>query len=102
MRLAWFGGEPLYNAQVIDLICNDLVERGIGYESSMISNGFLFDEKLIKRAAELWRLRQIQITLDGTEGVYNGPSSATLTLARRAPTRWCSQTSGVCLARASA
>ena len=62
---------PLYNAQVIDLICNDLVERGIGYESSMISNGFLFDEKLIKRAAELWRLRQIQITLDGTEGVYN-------------------------------
>ena len=71
VRLAWFGGEPLYNAQVIDLICNDLVERGIGYESSMISNGFLFDEKLIKRAAELWRLRQIQITLDGTEGVYN-------------------------------
>ena len=59
VRLAWFGGEPLYNAQVIDLICNDLVERGIGYESSMISNGFLFDEKLIKRAAELWRLRQI-------------------------------------------
>ena len=59
-HLAWFGGEPLYNAQVIDLICNDLVERGIGYESSMISNGFLFDEKLIKRAAELWRLRQIQ------------------------------------------
>lgn len=37
----------------------------------MISNGFLFDEKLIKRAAELWRLRQIQITLDGTECVYN-------------------------------
>lgn len=71
VRLAWFGGEPLYNAQVIDLICNDLVERGIGYESSMISNGFLFDEKLIKRAAELWRLRQIQITLDGTESVYN-------------------------------
>lgn len=71
VRLAWFGGEPLYNAQVIDLICNDLVERGIGYESSMMSNGFLFDEKLIKRAAELWRLRQIQITLDGTEGVYN-------------------------------
>lgn len=71
VHLAWFGGEPLYNAQVIDLICNDLVECGIGYESSMISNGFLFDEKLIKRAAELWRLRQIQITLDGPEGVYN-------------------------------
>lgn len=71
VRLAWFGGEPLYNAKVIDVICNDLVERGIGYESSMISNGFLFDEKLIKRATELWRLRQIQITLDGAEDVYN-------------------------------
>lgn len=72
VHLAWFGGEPLYNSQVIDVICNDLVGRGIEFESSMTSNGFLFDEKTVERAAGLWRLRQVQITLDGAEDVYNG------------------------------
>lgn len=71
VRLSWFGGEPLYNYQVIDLICGKLREWGVQFHSSMISNGYLFDDAMIARAVDDWDLKQVQITLDGTEEVYN-------------------------------
>ena len=71
VRLSWFGGEPLYNYQVIDLICGKLREWGVAYHSFMISNGYLFDDEMIARAMGNWNLKQVQITLDGTEEVYN-------------------------------
>ena len=37
----------------------------------MISNGYLMDAKLAKKAFNEWHLSNIQITLDGTEEVYN-------------------------------
>ena len=37
----------------------------------MISNGYLFDDNLIKTAKEDWNLQNVQITLDGTEEIYN-------------------------------
>lgn len=69
--LSWFGGEPLVNTKAIDLIANYLSERNFKFTSDMISNGYLFDEKLIKKAKNNWHLTSIQITLDGTEPVYN-------------------------------
>ena len=71
LKLHWFGGEPLVCVDRIDQICEALNDRGIGYISSMTSNGYLFTEKMVKRAATSWRLKSIQITLDGTETVYN-------------------------------
>lgn len=71
VKLSWFGGEPLYNAQVIDLICRELKEHDVPFRSKMISNGYLFDEEMVRRAKELWQLRQVQITLDGREQTYN-------------------------------
>ncbi|MGN0578940.1 MAG: radical SAM protein [Ruminiclostridium sp.] len=71
VKLSWFGGEPLFNKQVIDVICGDLSERGIAYRSDMISNAYLFDEETVNRAVNLWKLNWVQITLDGTEEVYN-------------------------------
>ena len=71
IKLAWFGGEPLFNNKVIDVICNRLRENNREYYSSMISNGFLFDEELINKASDLWHLKNIQITLDGTKDIYN-------------------------------
>lgn len=70
VKISWFGGEPLYNADVIDIISDDLKKENIPYESSMISNAYLFDEAMVKRA-EKWNLKDIQITLDGTEEIYN-------------------------------
>lgn len=69
--LHWFGGEPLYNTEVIDIICQGLTEAGIDYRSRMTSNGYLFDAEMIKKAAGLWKLKRVQITLDGTEEIYN-------------------------------
>lgn len=71
VKLRWFGGEPLYNVNVIDIICNGLADKKIKYESNIVTNGYLFNDEIIKRAGKLWNLKNIQITLDGTENVYN-------------------------------
>ena len=71
VKLRWFGGEPLYNKGVISIICGRLREAGIEYRSSMVSNGYLFDDKIVDEAINLWNLKKVQITLDGTEDVYN-------------------------------
>lgn len=71
VKIGWFGGEPLYNNKVIDIICLNLKKRNVEYSSSMVSNGYLFDEELLYKAVNLWKLKKVQITLDGTEEVYN-------------------------------
>ena len=71
VELRWFGGEPLYNINVIDIICQKLCEYNIEYTSKIISNGYLFDNDIVKRAVDQWNLKSVQITLDGTENVYN-------------------------------
>ena len=71
VKLRWFGGEPLFNSRAIDIICSCLKDAGKDFHSMMVSNGYLFDEDLIHRSTELWKLENVQITLDGTEDVYN-------------------------------
>lgn len=69
--LGWFGGEPLVGIQRIDQISRGLKDRKIPFKASMITNGYLFDEAVIEKAVNLWKLERTQVTLDGTEGVYN-------------------------------
>lgn len=71
LRLDWFGGEPLFNQKAIDIITNYLDAKKIQFVSSATSNGYLFNDSLIKKAIEQWHLESIQITIDGTENVYN-------------------------------
>lgn len=71
VTLSWFGGEPLMNIPVIDQICEGLQSEGIEYESRMTSNAYLFSDEIVAKAAGSWNLQNIQITLDGTEEVYN-------------------------------
>lgn len=71
VRLNWFGGEPLVNVRVIDIITDSLRQQGVTFHSTMVSNGYLFDEALVQRAKAGWNLQKVQITLDGTEEVYN-------------------------------
>ena len=71
VSIGWFGGEPLVGEKIISLISKELTDRGIEFTSSMISNGALFNEDMVKKAVELWKLKSIQITIDGTEDVYN-------------------------------
>lgn len=71
VQLSWFGGEPLVGMNRIDQISQGLKDREIPFEADMVSNGFLFDEKTILKSVNLWNLKRVQITLDGTEKIYN-------------------------------
>ena len=71
VRLHWFGGEPLMGMNAIDIILAELKKNNISYSSIMTSNGYLFDEELVGKAKDEWKLKRIQITLDGTEEIYN-------------------------------
>lgn len=71
ISIEWFGGEPLYNKPVISLICRRLKEAGIDFHSTMTTNGYLFNDSIITEAKDEWRLKKVQITLDGTEQTYN-------------------------------
>ena len=71
IKLQWFGGEPLYNVKVIDYLCTELEKNGVKFKSHMVTNGYLFDPEMIARARELWKLKKVQITIDGTKDVYN-------------------------------
>lgn len=71
VHLSWFGGEPLLNRDAIETICNGLCRERVSFTSTMTTNGFLFDEDLIQKSVTEWNLKKVQITLDGTEEVYN-------------------------------
>ena len=71
VSIMWFGGEPLFNKPVINHIANRLKEAGVKYSSTMTSNGFLLDAETVKEAHDLWNLKNVQITIDGTEQTYN-------------------------------
>lgn len=70
VRISWFGGEPLVNSKVINIICKNLEKHNCAYSSNIISNGLLFSEDLIDQAINQWHLQRVQITIDGTEKNY--------------------------------
>ena len=71
VNLNWFGGEPLYNREAIEIIIGELKDRGIEHSSAMTSNGYYLDRETAKIARNDWKLNRVQITLDGTREVYN-------------------------------
>lgn len=71
VRIGWFGGEPLVNSKVIDIITEYLSDRGIPYYSTMISNGYLFNKYNKEIIINKWKLNTVQITLDGMADTYN-------------------------------
>lgn len=71
VHIEWFGGEPLYNENVINIICNILNENNVNFTSSIISNGILIDENKTDIYKDQWKLQSVQITLDGNRESYN-------------------------------
>lgn len=69
--ITWFGGEPTIASHRIDQICYGLESNNISYNSCIITNGYLFDEEMVKKAKELWHTQFVQICVDGTEESYN-------------------------------
>lgn len=71
ITIIWFGGEPTVAANRIDQICRGLQAEGISYSSMMYTNGYLFDEEMVENARNLWHLSSVQMSIDGTEQIYN-------------------------------
>lgn len=71
LSLEWFGGEPLTNPDVIDIITSKVRSSGFNPFVRMVSNGYLFNDNMIKRANRIWGLSEVQITLDGYGEHYN-------------------------------
>ncbi len=75
--LKWFGGEPLLNPSAIDTICRELKRNHIAYESTMVTNGYYLDLCDASRLQDLWKIKRVQITLDGTRETYNAVKNYT-------------------------
>ena len=71
INIHWFGGEPLFNMKVIDIIVGYLRDNGRPYTTTFTTNGYLFNKDLIIKAKNIWNTVNCQITIDGTETVYN-------------------------------
>lgn len=71
VHLIWFGGEPLLNSDFMDSLSRLLKDQNIEYSSYIITNGSLLDARIIKDKFELWNIKDMQVTLDGTMEVYN-------------------------------
>lgn len=71
VTLHWFGGEPMCNYKVIDIVCQELSNKGISFSSRFTSNASIFNKELIIKAVEKWKTNNIQVTLDGTENEHN-------------------------------
>ena len=71
ISLEWFGGEPLTNTKVIDIINSGVRAAGFDVMTKMISNGYLFNRETVEKAALMWGLKDVQITLDGYGEQYN-------------------------------
>lgn len=71
VTIRWFGGEPFYNTQAVDIICADLASSGVAFTSLATSNGYYLTPDMAGHAAQAWHLKGVQIALDGTEQVYN-------------------------------
>ncbi len=71
VKLSWFGGEPLYNMSAIETITGILRDNGQKFTSLVVSNGYLFTEEVVHKAKTEWNLKSVQISLDGTQDIYN-------------------------------
>lgn len=71
VAINWFGGEPFYHTRPMDLICTKLKDAGINYKSRTITNGYLLNDENAAKCTDLWNLKRVQISMDGTEAIYN-------------------------------
>ena len=71
VTIRWFGGEPTLAVQRIDQICNGLNEKQVEFSSIITTNGYLLDKNTIEKSKNLWKLKMVTISVDGTEKNYN-------------------------------
>ena len=68
--VTWMGGEPLLEFDSIKRLSMKILDIGIPYDASLITNGFLFNEDIIKYLPSL-KISNVQITIDGLENIHD-------------------------------
>ena len=71
VTLRWFGGEPTLCADIISLISNRLASENIPFSSHIVSNALLLDALMARKAVDVWHVKSVQITIDGSRDIYN-------------------------------
>ena len=69
--IQWFGGEPLLEPDTISYIVDELHKNNVYFDSKIITNGFLLNDDIVRRAKEYWNVKIIQITIDALYDEYN-------------------------------
>ncbi len=71
LTVGWFGSEPLLGLSVIRTLTPQLqalaAEFGSTYHASVVTNGLLLTEDVARELEQRHDVRQVEITLDGTE-----------------------------------
>ncbi len=71
LHVVWYGGEPLLAFGVMESLTAGFLEHYPDYDNAaLVTNGYLLDEKKIRRLRDL-RIRSVQITLDGGQNTHN-------------------------------
>lgn len=75
LYLSWFGGEPLLYFDkvmipILEYANSKTVEKNIGFESDITTNGYLINQKMIDNFIK-YNITHNQITLDGHRDLHN-------------------------------
>lgn len=73
--LTWFGGEPLMNQEWMDIFSESMEDAGIEYSAFIITNGSKIDDSTIEKMVSKWKIKDVQITLDGSFDEYASKKS---------------------------
>lgn len=70
LSVVWYGGEPLINFPSIERLSKEFLAMDIEYSAKMVTNGYLLTSDVSEKLEQL-AVRNIQITLDGSESVHD-------------------------------
>lgn len=71
ITIHWFGGEPLLEPGIIDLISDGLDKRNIKYTAKITTNGYCLTDSVIEKAISSWHVQSVQVTIDDIGEKYN-------------------------------
>ncbi len=74
ISVCWYGGEPLLASDIIERLTKRFLKIAkkydIPYDASMVTNGYLLDEKRIEMLKK-WKINDLQITIDGPREIHD-------------------------------
>lgn len=70
INITWFGGEPFLGWESISDITEFLLEEGIEFRATAITNGSICTEKVLSNI-DRYKIKSIQITLDGDKDTHD-------------------------------